>query len=74
MGRGKEYIPHCFFKCAETIEKKEDRLDFCTAVCAMCAQVEENTGFVFFKVKQEIVAAERRAVPGKVGSDSSNGA
>jgi hypothetical protein len=74
MKRAKEYIPHCFCKCAETIEKKEDRLDFRATVCAKCAQMEENAGFVSRRLKREMVAAERRAIPGKVGSNSSNGA
>ena len=32
------------------------------AVCAKCAQAEENTGFVFCGVKRRIVAPERRPI------------
>ena len=43
------------------------------AVCAKCAQAEENTGFVFCGVKRGIAAVEKRPTTGKVRSNSSNG-
>jgi hypothetical protein len=53
MRRAREYTPHCFCKCAETIERKEDGPDFCATVCAKCAQTIGKMGDAFRSLQRE---------------------
>ena len=67
------YTPIVLASVRNAMKRKEVAAFLREAVCAKCAQVEENAGFVFCRVKRRIVARGRRVIPGRVGSDSSNG-
>jgi len=61
--RARDTPPIVFARVRNAMKRKGVAPFLKVAVCAKCAQAEENTGFVFCGVKRGIVTPERRPIP-----------